>query len=112
MTIVFFGQVRTHYLSFFFKEEDVFLKETLEAAAWCQWRCFTDSVSLPMVTGMEGEKQEAAEQQSCNPMPAGTRKKPITRLNRSSSHSNQKDDCEFCVEMFDGRNLKVFASSE
>ena len=58
--IVFFCQVQyTHYFSFFFKEDDVFLEDTLEAAAWCRLQqSFTDTFSLPLVIGMEGEEHE------------------------------------------------------
>ena len=49
----------TNYFSFFFKE-DVVLKDTIQAAAWCRLQSFKDSVSLPEVIGMEGWEQMAA----------------------------------------------------
>ncbi|XP_056441014.1 uncharacterized protein LOC130378155 [Gadus chalcogrammus] len=44
-------------------EEDVVLKDTIQAAAWCQVQSFKDSVSLPEVLGMEGWEQRAASVQ-------------------------------------------------
>ncbi|CAL8372752.1 unnamed protein product [Gadus morhua 'NCC'] len=35
-------------------EDDVVLKDTIQAAAWCQLQSFKDSVSLPEVIGMDG----------------------------------------------------------
>ncbi|CAL8356108.1 unnamed protein product [Boreogadus saida] len=36
-------------------EDDVVLKDRIQAAAWCQLQSFKDSVSLPEVIGMEVE---------------------------------------------------------
>jgi hypothetical protein len=44
----------TNNFSFFFKEDYVVLKDTIQAAAWCHLQSFKDSVSLPEVIGMEG----------------------------------------------------------
>ncbi|XP_059891392.1 uncharacterized protein LOC132445431 isoform X1 [Gadus macrocephalus] len=91
------------------KADDVFLKDTIEAAAWCQLQTFTDHVSLPMVIGVEGAEQQAllAELKSVD------RSCPEESLNRIEPFQfffNSKKDYEmFCVEMFDRRKLKVFA---
>jgi hypothetical protein len=43
------------YSSFFFKEADVLLRDTLEAARWCELQTFKGTVSLHSVIGMDGE---------------------------------------------------------
>ena len=53
----------TNNFSFFFKEDYVVLKDTIQAAAWCQLQSFMDSVSLPEVIGMEGWEQMAVSTQ-------------------------------------------------
>ena len=53
----------TNNFSFFFKEDYVVLKDTIQAAAWCQLQSFKDSVSLPEVIGMEGWEQMTASTQ-------------------------------------------------
>ncbi|XP_056463769.1 centromere protein N [Gadus chalcogrammus] len=92
--------------------DDVFLKDTIEAAAWCQLQTFTDLVSLPMVIGMEGAEQQAllAELKSVDrscPEESPNRIEPF-----QFSFNSKKDYEMFCVEMFDRRKLKVFASWE
>ena len=109
--LFFLPSTDTNYFSFF-KADDVFLKDTIEAAAWCQLQSFTDHVSLPMVIGVEGAEQQAllAELKSVD------RSCPEESPNRIEPFQfvfNSKKDYEmFCVEMFDRRKLKVFASRE
>ncbi|XP_030211826.1 uncharacterized protein LOC115543565 [Gadus morhua] len=91
--------------------DDVFLKDTIEAAAWCQLQSFTDHVSLPMVIGMEGAEQQAALAE----LKSVDRSCPEESPNRIEPFQfvfNSKDYEMFCVEMFDRRKLKVFASWE
>ena len=107
----FLPSTDTNYFSFF-KADDVFLKDTIEAAAWCQLQSFTDHVSLPMVIGMEGAEQQAALAE----LKSVDRSCPEESPNRIEPFQfgfNSKKDYEmFCVEMFDRRKLKVFASWE
>ena len=108
--LVFLPSTDTNYFSFF-KADDVFLKDTIEAAAWCQLQSFTDHVSLPMVIGMEGAEQQAALAE----LKSVDRSCPEESPNRIEPFQfvfNSKDYEMFCVEMFDRRKLKVFASWE
>ncbi|CAL8383105.1 unnamed protein product [Arctogadus glacialis] len=94
------------------KADDVFLKDTIEAAAWCQLQTFTDHVSLPMVIGVEGAEQQAllAELKSVD---RSCPEESPNRIEPFQFFFNSKKDYEmFCVEMFDRRKLKVFASWE
>ena len=49
------GTTLNIYSSFFFKEADVLLSDTLEAARWCELQTFKGTVPLPSVIGMDGE---------------------------------------------------------
>ena len=107
----FLPSTDTNYFSFF-KADDVFLKDTIEAAAWCQLQTFTDHVSLPIVIGMEGAEQQAllAELKSVD---RSCLEESPNRIEPFQFFFNSKKDYEmFCVEMFDRRKLKVFASWE
>ncbi|CAL8255536.1 unnamed protein product [Boreogadus saida] len=90
-------------------EDDVVLKDTIQAAAWCQLQSFKDSVSLPEVIGMEGWEQMAASTQRKSHDGGDEEEtwKPF-----QFSFRLQTDYELFCVEMMDRRNLKVFASFE
>lgn len=107
----FLPSTDTNYFSFF-KADDVFLKDTIEAAAWCQLQSFTDHVSLPMVIGMEGAEQQAALAE-LNSVDRSCPEESQNRIEPFQFVFNSKKDFEmFCVEMFDQRKLKVFASWE
>ena len=99
----------TNNCSFFFKEDDVVLKDTIQAAAWCQLQSFKDSVSLPEVIGMEGWEQMAASTQRKSHDGGDEEEtwKPF-----QFSFRLHTDYELFCVEMMDRRNLKVFPSFE
>ena len=99
----------TNNFSFFFKEDDVVLKDTIQAAAWCHLQSFKDSVSLPEVIGMEGWEQMAASTQRKSDDGGDEEEtwKPF-----QFSFRLHTDYELFCVEMMDRRNLKVFASFE
>ncbi|CAL8257427.1 unnamed protein product [Arctogadus glacialis] len=90
-------------------EDDVVLKDTIQAAAWCQLQSFKDSVSLPEVIGMEGWEQMAASTQRKSHDGGDEEEtwKPF-----QFSFRLHTDYELFCVEMMDRRNLKVFASFE
>ncbi|CAL8282791.1 unnamed protein product [Gadus morhua 'NCC'] len=90
-------------------EDDVVLKDTIQAAAWCQLQYFKDSVSLPEVIGMEGWEQMAASTQRKS-YDGGDEEE--TRKPFQFSFRFQTDYELFCVEIMDRRNLKVFASFE
>ncbi|KAK0143600.1 hypothetical protein N1851_018275 [Merluccius polli] len=93
-------------------EDDVVLKDTIQAAAWCQLQSFKDSVSLPEVIGMEGWEQMAAstERKSDD---GGDEEKTCKKIKPFQFSFRLHTDYElFCVEMMDRRNLKVFASFE
>ncbi|XP_059915856.1 uncharacterized protein LOC132463593 isoform X2 [Gadus macrocephalus] len=90
-------------------EEDVVLKDTIQAAAWCQVQSFKDSVSLPEVIGMEGWEQRAASVQRKS-HDGGDEEEAWQPF--QFSFQLQTDYELFCVEMMDRRNLKVFASFE
>ncbi|CAL8287098.1 unnamed protein product [Arctogadus glacialis] len=91
------------------QEDDVVLKDTIQAAAWCQLQSFKDSVSLPEVIGMEGWEQMAASTQRKSHDGGDEEEtwKPF-----QFSFRLHTDYELFCVEMMDRRNLKVFASFE
>ncbi|CAL8255990.1 unnamed protein product [Boreogadus saida] len=90
-------------------EDDVVLKDTIQAAAWCQLQSFKDSVSLLEVIGMEGWEQMAASTQRKSHDGGDEEEtwKPF-----QFSFRLHTDYELFCVEMMDRRNLKVFASFE
>ncbi|XP_059929373.1 uncharacterized protein LOC132473321 [Gadus macrocephalus] len=90
-------------------EDYVVLKDTIQAAAWCQLQSFKDSVSLPEVIGMEGWEQMAASTQRKSHDGGDEEEtwKPF-----QFSFRLHTDYELFCVEMMDRRNLKVFASFE
>ncbi|CAL8378225.1 unnamed protein product [Boreogadus saida] len=90
-------------------EDDVVLKDTIQAAAWCQLQSFKDSVSLLKVIGMEGWEQMAASTQRKSHDGGDEEEtwKPF-----QFSFRLHTDYELFCVEMMDRRNLKVFASFE
>ncbi|CAL8255323.1 unnamed protein product [Boreogadus saida] len=90
-------------------EDDVVLKDTIQAAAWCQLQSFKNSVSLPEVIGMEGWEQMAASTQRKSHDGGDEEEtwKPF-----QFSFRLHTDYELFCVEMMDRRNLKVFASFE
>ncbi|KAK0135978.1 hypothetical protein N1851_024264 [Merluccius polli] len=93
-------------------EDDVVLKDTIQAATWCQLQSFKDSVSLPEVIGMEGWEQMAAstERKSDD---GGDEEKTCKKIKPFQFSFRLHTDYElFCVEMMDRRNLKVFASFE
>ncbi|CAL8326568.1 unnamed protein product [Boreogadus saida] len=90
------------------QEDDVVLKDTIQAAAWCQLQSFKDSVSLPEVIGMEGWEQMAASTQRKS---HDGRDEEETWKPFQFSFRLHTDYELFCVEM-DRRNLKVFASFE
>ncbi|KAK0146581.1 hypothetical protein N1851_014085 [Merluccius polli] len=93
-------------------EDDVVLKDTIQAAAWCQLQSFKDSVSLPEVIGMEGWEQMAAstERKSDD---GGDEEKTCKKIKPFQFSFRLHTDYElFSVEMMDRRNLKVFASFE
>ncbi|KAK0135141.1 hypothetical protein N1851_019142 [Merluccius polli] len=93
-------------------EDDVVLKDTIQAAAWCQLLSYKDSVSLPEVIGMEGWEQMAAstERKSDD---GGDEEKTCKKIKPFQFSFRLHTDYElFCVEMMDRRNLKVFASFE
>ncbi|CAL8258912.1 unnamed protein product [Arctogadus glacialis] len=91
------------------QEDDVVLKDTIQAAAWCQLQSFKDSVSLPEVIGMEGWEQMAASTQRKS-HDGGDEKETWKPF--QFSFRLHTDYELFCVEMMDRRNLKVFASFE
>ena len=74
----------------FFHQDDVVLKDTIQAAAWCQLQSFKDSVSLPEVIGMEGWEQMAASTERKSDDGGDEEKtcKKIKKLNHSNSHSD------------------------
>ncbi|KAK0135981.1 hypothetical protein N1851_028134 [Merluccius polli] len=75
---------------------DVVLKDTIQAATWCQLQSFKDSVSLPEVIGMEGWEQMAAstERKSDD---GGDEEKNVLHTDYEL----------FCVEMMDRRKPEV-----
>ena len=91
----------TNYFSFFFREDDVLLKDTLKLQS------FPDSVSLPLVIVMEGWERQAASTDCRGEGETHHKIEPFLL-----SFKSKNDDGRFCVEMFDRRNLEVFASFE
>ncbi|CAL8237691.1 unnamed protein product [Boreogadus saida] len=94
------------------KADDIFLKDAMEAGAWCQLQTFTNHVSLPMVIGMEGAEQQALLAELKSVDRSCPEESPIRIEPFQFFFNSQKDYEMFCVEMFDRRKLKVFASWE
>ncbi|XP_059899586.1 uncharacterized protein LOC132451243 isoform X1 [Gadus macrocephalus] len=90
-------------------EDDVVLKDTIQAAAWCQLQSFKDRVSHPEVIGMEGWEQMAASTQRKSHDGGDEEETWKPFLFSFRLHTDYE---LFCVEMMDRRNLKVFASFE
>ena len=85
--------------AFFFKEADVLLRDTLEAARWCELQTFKGTVCLHSVIGMDGEDRITTLKELR--LYDGLDEEEIILLKEPFMFQLQRDDEMFYVEAVD-----------
>ncbi|XP_031659046.1 uncharacterized protein LOC116356632 [Oncorhynchus kisutch] len=90
------------------QEADVLLRDTLEAARWCERQTFKGTVSLPSVIGMDGEDRiTTLKELRCR---EDEEENILLKEPFMFPFQLQRDYEKFCVEAVDKKKMTVFTS--